>query len=216
MMYRSIPRVVGACALAFATLSMTGCGSRDQPHDVSVQGVQLPEWVADPFMNDHFGAVGISRKSLGGMQEQINRAMAAGRTELARSIETKVQAAYIRYFTEGGEASWDPEGDVTREELAQEMSENVSRQITDQLLQGSRRKDMWMHPKNDDLYVWVIIDPSKMDMVAKQVKAQASKEVQRRSQVRAELKAKGALERLDEAIDNELLRQQGEVPSTTQ
>jgi hypothetical protein len=216
MTHRLSIEVLGAWALAVALIGLTGCGSRDQPHDVSVQGVQLPEWVADPFMNDRFGAVGISRTSLGGMQEQIDRAMAAGRTELARSIATKVQAAYVRYFTEGGDVAWSADGGVDRQELAQEMSENVSRQITDQLLQGSRRKDMWIHPKNQDLYVWVIIDPAKMDLVAQQVKAQASKELQSRAQVRAELKAKDALKRLDEAIDNELMRQQGDIPSTNQ
>ena len=190
------------------TFALTGCGDH-RPHETKVAGVSLPDWFNDPFMDDQFGAVGIARKSLGGMQEQLNKAMAQGRTELARTISTKVQSSFTSFFTDGGEAGWGENGEVVRNELAQEMSENVSRQLTDQMLKGSSRKDTWIHPKNEDLYVWVVIDTSMRDILAEQIKASARKEVAAKAQIKAELKAKDALERLDAAIDKELARQAG-------
>ena len=99
--------------------------------------------------------------------------MAAGRTELARAVATKVQASYVRFFSESGESTWGEDGNPELQTMAQEMSENVSRQLTNQILQGSRPKNIYQHEKSGDLFVWVIIDPSKMDIVKEQVKAQA-------------------------------------------
>ena len=209
-MKRGLTAVLSLVMIAGSTTVFTGCGGH-RPHETQVAGVALPDWFNDPFKDDQFGAVGLARKSLGGMQEQLNKAMAQGRTELARTISTKVQAAYTSFFTEGGEAGWGENGEVVRNELAQEMSENVSRQITDQVLQGARRKDTWIHPKNEDLYVWVVIDNSMRDVLAQQIKASARKEVAAKAQVKAELKAKDALSRLDAAIDKELARQAGGV-----
>ena len=206
----SLARLLLVPVLGLAVLIASGCGSRDSaPQKLTVQGEQLPLWVSDPFMEGHFGAVGSSRKSLGGMQEQMDRAMAAARTELARTIQSRVQSSYVRFFSESGEASWGEDGNPELQTLAQEMSENVSRQLTNQVLQGSRRKNIYQHGPTGELYVWVIIDPEQMAIVNQQVKAQASKELAARAQVKAELKAKEALERLDKAIDDEMARQAG-------
>ena len=198
-----------AATLAF----ITGCGSESRVEKPVVGGVELPEWFMEPGMGGNIGATGIAEKSLGGMREQTNAAMQDAFNGLARTISTKVQAAYTRFFSEGGEKSWDADGGIDKATVAQELTENVSRQITNQVIQGAERKAVWEHPTSGDLYVWVVINAEKRDQVLTQVKAEARKQLAARKKVAAELKAEDALKKLDAAIDAEMLRQAGEVPS---
>lgn len=173
--------------------------------------VTYPEWVLDPFTGGVFGATGISRASLGGTGEEMARALANGRTELARTIQVKVQSSYTRFFTEGGDIANKAGGGVEYRQMAQEMSENVSRQLTNQVISGSRQKQMWRDPSNKDLYIWVVIDNEKLAALNTSIKDEAKRQLDARAQVGAELKAADALKRLDAAIDAELARK--EVPA---
>lgn len=198
-----------------AALFLTGCGGDDRSnHEERVEQRAYPAWVADPFSEGQFGAVGISRDSLIGAEGTMQRALADGRAKLADSIKAKVQRAYVRFFTEGGESSRAADGSIQRDELAQEMSENVTRTLTNQVISGSRQKDIWRDGEGlvgepGTLFMWVVIDRSQMDLLSEQIRAEASNEVARRAQVRAELKARDALDRLDALIDDELQRQEG-------
>ena len=200
-------------ALATTLAFVTGCGGESRVEKPVVGGVELPEWFMEPGMGGNIGATGIAEKSLGGMREQTNAAMQDAFNGLARTISTKVQAAYTRFFSEGGEKSWDADGGIDKATIAQELTENVSRQITNQVIQGAERKAVWEHPTSGDLYVWVVINAEKRDQVLTQVKAEARKQLAARKKVAAELKAEDALKKLDAAIDAEMLRQAGEVPS---
>jgi hypothetical protein len=201
----------GLCAIALLC-TLVACGDRaaaspTESRGHQIDGTKVPVWVADPSYDDQFGAVGISRPSLGGMNETFKKARMEGRLELARIISTKVQAAYVRYFQEGGEIYAGEKG-PEYQTMATEMAEDTSRQITDQLLQGTKQMEFWQHPESKDMYVWMIIDPEAMDMIADQVKV-AARSSARRSNIAAELKTKEALERLDAAIDAEMERQSG-------
>lgn len=207
--------LVIAAAMVMTVALLTSCGEKRVEKPV-IAGVELPEWYMEPSMGGNIGATGISEKSLGGMREQTNAAMQDASNNLARTISTKVQAAYTRYFSEGGEKSWAADGSVDKATIAQELTENVSRQLTNQVIQGAERKAIWEHPKSGDLYVWVVINPERRDQILNQVKAEARKQLAARKKVAAELKAEDALKKLDAAIDAEMLRQSGEVPGTPQ
>ncbi len=204
--------IILCSALIMTVAFVTGCGGEKRVENPVVAGVELPKWFMEPGMGGNIGATGISKKSLGGMQEMTNAAMGDATTALARVISVKVQAAYTRYFSEGGESAWAADGSIDRTTLAQELTENVSRQLTNQVIQGAERKAVWEHPKSGDLYVWVVINPEKRDEVLTQVKAEARKQLAARKKVAAELKAEDALKKLDAAIDAELLRASGETP----
>ena len=199
-------------ALAATLAFVTGCGG-ERVEKPKIAGVELPEWFMEPGMGGNIGATGIAEKSLGGMREQTNAAMQDAFNGLARTISTKVQAAYTRFFSEGGEKGWAADGSIDKTTLAQELTENVSRQITNQVIQGAERKAVWEHPKSGDLYVWVVINAEKRDQVLTQVKAEARKQLAARKKIAAEIKAEDALKKLDAAIDAEMLRAAGEVPS---
>ncbi|NRA38177.1 MAG: LPP20 family lipoprotein [Planctomycetes bacterium] len=199
-----------ACVLSLALV--TGCGGEKRTEQPVISGVVMPDWFMEPGKDGNIGATGISEKSLGGMREQLKGAMAEGRTALANTISVKVQASFTRFFSEGGEKSWAEDGSIDKATIAQELSENVSRQLTNQIIQGSERKAMWEHPKSGDLYVWVVINAEKRDQVLTQVKAEARKQVAQRKKIHAELKTEDALKKLDAAINAEMLRAAGEVP----
>ena len=93
------------------------------------------------------------------------------------------------------------------------MSENVSRQLTNQVLTGSKQKATFRDPNTKELFVWVIIAEDKLDMIKNQVKDEARNQIAKRAQVGAELKAADALKRLDAAIDTEMARQGGAAPA---
>lgn len=200
-----------ACALSLAFI--TGCGGGDKRAEQPViAGVQMPAWFMEPGKDGNIGATGVAQKSLGGPGEQLKLAMAEARTALANTISVKVQASFTRFFSEGGENSWAADGSIDKTTIAQELSENVSRQITNQVIQGSERKAVWEHPTSRELYVWVVINPAKRDQVLTQVKAAARKQLASRKKIAAELKTEDALKKLDAAINAEMFRMAGEVP----
>lgn len=210
--------ILFASLASSCVLLMTGCGETRSDNIASpvtaapnakVQEVTMPDWVMDPCTDGQFGAVGISRTSLGGSAEEFARALANGRTELARTINVRVQSAYIRFFTEGGSLNQATNGGVEAKTAAEEMSTNVSRQLTDQVLSGSRQKAIYRDPNTKEVFMWVIISPDKLEAIQAQVKQEAQNQVAKRAQISAELKTQEALKMLDAAIDKEMNRQGG-------
>ncbi|MFW5845356.1 MAG: hypothetical protein ACOCXJ_03930 [Planctomycetota bacterium] len=209
-----ILRLASPLVLAVAALLLVACGgSRDaggapsgtSTQDGKIDGVEVPEWVVDPSAGGVFGAVGSSRPLLGGFNATMNKAKAEGRKELARIISTKVQAAYVTYFQEGGEVFQGTDGPELQT-MATEMAEDTARLVTDQILQGSKRKAFWQHPENKELFVWMVVTDDHREILERQIKNAARQQIVRRSNVAAELKTKEALDRLDAAIDQELER----------
>ncbi|MFW5859188.1 MAG: hypothetical protein ACOCYP_04125 [Planctomycetota bacterium] len=204
-------RIASTLLFAVALIGLfAGCGGKDDNPRPLVGGIEYPVWVGNPFAEGQFGAVGISKGSLGGDPEKRARALARGRVELGRTISTKVQAAYKQWFKEGGEIFKEGQ-EIDENKMAMEMSENVSKQLTNQVITGSHSYRIWEHPENQNLYMWVIVDQEKLEVLQRQIKAQAAKEAQKRSFIKAEIKAEEAFNELETAIDRELAREQGMV-----
>ncbi|MBA3710000.1 MAG: LPP20 family lipoprotein [Planctomycetes bacterium] len=139
-------------AVAVAVL-IAGCGD-DRP---SVASKARPDWVGNPMIDGQIGAVGIARPSLAGEQQTIDQAMAAARTELARTLSTRIEAAYKTAFNSSSDfkSGHDPA------QVAHELTENVSKQLSNEVLQGSRRRDLFTDAASGDHYVWVVMERSK-------------------------------------------------------
>ena len=97
--------IILCTALVMIAAFITGCGGEKRVENPKIEGVELPNWFMEPGMGGNIGASGISEKMLGGMRETINAAMQDATNNLAHVISVKVQAAYTRYFSEGGEKS---------------------------------------------------------------------------------------------------------------
>lgn len=132
-------------ALALAAIATTGClGKKDvvkedfeQPCEF-VAGVLAPEWYCTPEIEGGFAAVGEAKPNAARDNNmQRTMALANGRDALARDIEVKVQNMLTNWARATGE-------DETQ--TYESNFENVSRQVSQQTLQGSRQLKRWLAP----------------------------------------------------------------------
>jgi hypothetical protein len=202
--------LVPATCLALAAL--TGCGDdRTPPPAAPDQGIKqptnaafkdAPSWVRNPTDDGKYklASSGSARQSMGGESKQRTFAMNEARQEIARSISTEVKSMIETYFTQGG--------DPGAAEAAQQVQTEVSRNLTQALVNGSQKRAEWINDQTGDLYVWVVVDPDLAAQVAQQT-AKATRAAAEKAQVKAELKAQDALDRLEKAVQEKLESQGG-------
>src|SRR5690554_5134297 len=132
-------------ALALAAAVMVGCSSKKevakeeffQPCEY-VAGVAAPEWYCIPEIEGGFAAVGEAKPNAA-RDNNMQRTMALsnGRDALARDIEVKVQNMLTNWARATGEGE---------EQTYEANFENISRQVSQQTLQGSRQLKRWLAP----------------------------------------------------------------------
>jgi hypothetical protein len=88
---------------------------------------------------------------------------------------------------------------VGDDQTVDKVSAQVSKQIANETLNGSRQKDIWMSPCNE-LYVLVVLDPATVQEYAKQAVQSSYKNDQALWQ---QFQAKKAYEELDQEIQKE-------------
>lgn len=79
---------------------------------------------------------------------QVQQARQRARTELARSISTAVESMLTDYTSTNRDFFDDMDN-----ASALEMTEGISRQITDQTLNGARQMDAWRDPTTGERYI---------------------------------------------------------------
>jgi len=193
-----------------AVLAVAGCGNDNQRPEASAPGVvqpqgdlqDLPKWVLNPTYDEKYtlAAAGAARATIGGQPQQITFAENDGRVKIAQSIETKVKSLVENFYSQGGE----PGG----AERADEVRRTVSQSITNISASGVQRINMYRDKSDGTLYAWMVIDPKKQAEIAGQIAKTVSKAAADRAQVKAELKADDAVNRLEKAIDASLQKQE--------
>jgi hypothetical protein len=181
--------VIIACAAAFACASTHDA---DAPTEGPLAGA--PDWVlkgCSAFWGDDDGARICGVGSMSGTRNiSLARTAAIGRarTEIARSLETKVKAMLKDYqsTTTGGEQF----GKAANDE---QHIEDVSKQISQTTLSGTTLQETWVGP-DDTLFVLVAMDYENFNDAVAQM-TQLSENVRRAVQERA----KASFEELDEA-----------------
>lgn len=108
-----------------------------------------PAWVANPQMEGGLSAVGSAMPTQAGMAFQRTRALANGRDELARQMEVEVSNLFKDFTQVTG---------VADAETVDTVASNVSRQVAQAVLAGSRQANLWQAP-DGELYVLVVLDP---------------------------------------------------------
>jgi hypothetical protein len=152
------PRTV---LLAAIIAALAGCG--DGPRAPVGAAAPKPDWVANPSLDGQFGAVGIAPRSLGGQQQALDQATASARAELARSLAVTVESSYKDAFTATSDWKSKAPG-AEASQLAHELTENVTRQVSQQVLRGSRVRSSYVDAATGETYVWVGIDKASKEL----------------------------------------------------
>lgn len=137
---------LSALALTFAV--MAGCGGKDvaqQPaeptfaeHCEYATGIRAPEWYCDPNIEGGMAAVGEAKPNVANDNNmQRTMAMANARDALARQTQVKVKNMLT---------NWSRATGAGEDQTYEANFENVSRQISQQTLEGSRQLKRWVAP----------------------------------------------------------------------
>lgn len=192
-------------AAAIGAFAFAGCGKEDRTPPAQAPPAAAtndgPDWLNDPTQGGKFpiAAYGVADYKLGGENAQRNSAMASARDEIARAIAVKVQAVFKSWTREGGEIT-----SQDAKTMAMQMEENISRQVTNQLVQATSQRARWIDPATKRMYVWTYPDQAAIEAAAAATKAAARAEAEKRAHFAAKIEADKAFADLDKLIDKEM------------
>jgi len=152
-------KTLSSIALAtVAAFTFAACGGKEAPAPTTnwdkctiEGGTEAPPWVCMPDIGGGISALGIAQKSPAGPGFQRQEAMANGRDALARQIAVKVKSMFKNFTQQTG---------VGSDAVVDKLSANVSKQISNQMLSGSKQAKYWVDAKTGDMYLLVVLDPN--------------------------------------------------------
>lgn len=135
---------------AVAAAVLTGCGEAPKPAQADFSckqdGVSAPEWTCNPSYEGAIVGLGSAPISKAGTNFTRTNAMAAARNDLAMQIETQVKAKVENFVRGTG---------VGDKEVVDSVATQVSKQLANVTLNGSKQLQSWNSPKNMYLLVGV-------------------------------------------------------------
>jgi hypothetical protein len=152
---------------------------------------KAPKWVFKPEYEDSLASYGYSKITKAGLNFARVEALSNARDELARILKLKVKNM-VKNFTEAT--------GIDDSEAIDRVSTQVSKQVANEVLQGSKQKDMWISPENE-LFVLVAIDKNAVSQYVKNSVATSFKNEQA---VWQQIQAKKSYEELQNEIDKEM------------
>jgi hypothetical protein len=170
---------------------LSGCSKKVKKIDneaLEEEFKHAPAWVLNGYEEGTISAVGSAVIGKSGMQFAKTEALAHGRNELARQTSIKVKALVNNFVQQTGL------GDA---QLVDRFSKQMTKQVTNETLGGSRQKDMWISPSSE-LYVLVVMDPAAIKESVKRQLTTSYKNDEARWQ---EFKAKNGEAELDKEIE---------------
>jgi len=177
--------------LSVGCLLVTGCSKKVKKVDneaLEEEFKHAPAWVLDGHTEGSISAVGSAVIGKSGIQFAKTEAVAHGRNELARQTSTRVKALVNNFVEQTG---------LGDDQLVDRFSKQMTKQITNVTLSGSRQKDMWISPSKE-LYVLVVMDPAALKETVKKQLTTTYQSDQARWQ---EFKAKNGEAELDREIE---------------
>ncbi|MBI9102941.1 MAG: LPP20 family lipoprotein [Spirochaetales bacterium] len=170
-------KIITVMLIVLAVFGMASCGSE------KVSG--LPDFVLNPpTADDAFYGVGYGNQSTLQLSKTIS--MTNARADIARQIETSIQAAVVSYAQESG-----VDGDTQTISFA----ESITREITDTTLSGATPERF---EQDSDGGVWVLLSYPKQNLMA----AAEESFVRNENAAFGEFKAQQALAALDAQLEN--------------
>ena len=173
-------KIILGLIVAIALFGLVSCGGGKEE---KVSG--LPDFVLNPpTADDAFYGVGYGKQSTFALSKTIS--MTNARADIARQIETSIQAAVISYAQEAG---------VDDNTQTISFAESITREITDTTLSGAAPIRF---EQDDNGGVWVLMSYPKNNMMAAAESAFARNE----DAAFAEFKAAQAMQMLDAQLAN--------------
>jgi len=181
-----------------AMIFTAGCGGSQPEKQVfkcQIEGAAAPEWVCNGGADykDGVYAVGSAPKSPLGINFQRTEAIAAARNEIARQLDVKVKNLFKSYLSSTG---------VKDDQTAERVVTDVTKQITNKSLSGTKLLKTWFSPKGT-MYVLVGVDKESLK---NNIIQSARTTFKNDEALWQEFKAKKAQDELDAAIDKEFSR----------
>lgn len=173
-MKKLIPMVL----IVLAVFTMFGCASKEVK-------TGLPDFVLNPpTADDAFYGVGYGKQSTFQLSKTIS--MTNARADIARQIETSIQAAVVSYAQEAG---------VDDNTQTISFAESITREITNTRLSGATPERF---EQDDDGGVWVLMSYPRNSLM------EAAEELFARNEdaAFAEFKAAQAMEMLDAQLNS--------------
>jgi hypothetical protein len=149
-----------------------------------------PAWVIDPTMEGGLTGLGAAKIGAAGLQFARTEAIANARDEMARTLSVKVKNMFKNFTQVTG---------VGDAETVDKVSANVSKQVANQTLEGSKAKNVWISPCNE-YYVLVVLDPQ---VVQKSVADSVKSSLKNEQALWQQFLAKKAQDELDAEIQKE-------------
>jgi len=184
-------RLAWILALALCGMLAAGCSPVAKKIDneaLKEEFENAPEWVLTGHLKETTSAVGSAKIGKGGLQFARTEALATGRDELARQVSVKVETLVNNFAQQTG---------IGDDQMLDAFSKQVSRQITDETLAGSRQQDIWISP-SADVYVLVVMDNEQIKTAVRRQMVSSYRQDDARWQ---EFKAKNGVEELDRELE---------------
>ncbi|MCP4722175.1 MAG: hypothetical protein GY860_22175, partial [Desulfobacteraceae bacterium] len=115
-------------------------------------------------------------------------ALAQGRNELARQLSVKVESLVNNFVLQTG---------LDDDQLVDRLGKQVSRQVTNETLNGSRQKDVWISPSSE-LYILVFMETNGIKQSIRNQVISSYKKEDARWQI---FQAQNAEEKLDRELE---------------
>lgn len=170
-------------SIFFSMLILACSGPKSSGSTEQRRSSDMPEWfLMPPTAEDAFYGVGMAKKQNPSLAKKV--ATARARTEVSSSINVKVSSMVKDFMQESG---------LGETAQALEFSESVTKQVTENSLQGSVIKDAYV-AKDGTIYIIVEYSLS-------QVKENALNAANREEAMYNEFKASQAFEELNGSVD---------------
>lgn len=174
-----------------ACLVSTGCSKKVTKVDnkaLSDEFKNAPSWVFNSELKGVTSAVGSAKIGKAGMQFAKTEALAQGRGELARQLSLVVKDLVNNFAEQTG---------LESTQTIDKLAKQVSKQVSNETLIGSRQKDIWISPSSE-LYVLVIMD---QDMVKNMIRNAVQSSYKNDDARWQQFKAQKGNEELDKEIE---------------
>lgn len=173
-------------------LAVAGCSSKN----TTVTASQInkcykdaPSWVIMGGAEGGLSAVGSAQIGNAGLSFARTEAMANGRDEIARMLQLKV-TNMVKNFTQTT--------GIGDQQTVDKVSANVSRQLANQTITGSKSKATWISAECNELFILVVADAPAME---EDIKAQITSSYRNEQAIWQQIQAKNALQEMDEQIE---------------
>jgi len=172
---------------------MSGCSSKDPEPIAAVEGEciiageKAPKWACGAYENEkYFASVGSAKTSKLGHGFSRREALANARSSLAQQIETKIKDKVETFMRSTG---------VSKREVADKVTAQVSKQVSKQTLNGSRQISYWENNGDESIYLLVSVNK---DSINKTVKDSIVSSYQNSDALWQQFQAQNALEKLEQ------------------